>query len=456
MKRTKFSVCIITILAMLLCSLNVFAASGSSSISVSSSSLEVGDTLTVTVSVSAPDNIFGLEGALSYNSSVLEFISGDSAGGGGGTVSIINVADSEDQDSMSFTLSFEAISHGSSGLSFSALSTYTSDLEEFSTSGCSTNITVKKSSAPVVDDSPEYEEDYTPEENTEKPEEDEKKPEEEIFATIGGVKYKIWQDYEGVELPDGFGPYIFEYNNLQSMGAVDGSGRIRIAYLENTETNEKGFYIYTNEQFIPYVSVKAVATPYVLYPLEEGVKVPAVFDIEEKNFRGGSLPVWRSSDERLEGFVLMYATSAGGERCFYLYEERTATVTRFIQMNFEDPVIEEVPADPEPMDKAQSLYAKIIEDKEIFTIIAVLAAFAVSLLIACIFLFSVRRSKRVNKEKFQKKMEKKKAKFDKRNQKLNSSNPPEASEITIETENFDEMVESATENAVQEPENTEV
>ncbi len=442
MKR-KISICLIVAVIALLLSMNVFAASGSSSMSVSSSSLSVGDTLTVNINVSVSDGyIFGLDGSLSYNSSVLKFVSGDSASGSGGNVNIVNVASSETETSMSFTLNFTAIGSGDSGLSFSA-DTYDPNMASFSTSGCGTTVTVAESASSYVpDDEPEYE--YEAE--TETPEEEEK-PEEEIFATIDGVKYKIWQDYEGVELPNGFGPYIFEYNNKQSEGAVDGSGRVRIAYLENTKTGEKGFYIYFNEQFMPFIHVNDIASSYVIYPLEEGVKVPKIFDVQVDGFRGGTLPVWKSSDARLEGRILMYATAPNGDRGFYLYDEASATVQRFIQINYEDPVELEEPTNPDEIvaDKAQTLYAKIIEDKEIFTIIAILAAFAFSLLIACIFLFSVRRSKRADKEKFEKKMDRKHKRFEKKQSKRNKGNLTQTSEFVIETENFDEMTEEKTE-----------
>lgn len=436
MKR-KILACLVVVIMALAMSVNVFATSGSSSMSLSSSSLNVGDTLTVTISVSSDGTLFGLDGGITYNSSVLQFLSGNSANGSGGYVTIAEVADSEDQTSMSFTCTFKAISEGDSGISFSA-ATYDHEMTEFSTSGCGANVTVASANTNTNSSEPEYE--YEPE-TEEEPEEE--KPEEEIFATIDGVQYKIWQDYEGVELPDGFGPYIFEYENKQSMGAVDGSGRVRIAYLENTKTGDKGFYIFFNDQFIPFIHVNAVAASYTLYPLEEGVKVPVIFDQQVDNFRSGTLPVWKSSDSRLEGTILMYATAPNGDRGFYLYDEATATVQRFIQINYEDPVEVEEPTEPEEIvaDKAQSLYAKIIEDKQIFTIVAVLAALSVSLLIACIFLFSVRRSKRANKEKFEKKMDRKHARFEKKQNRKNKDNPSQTAEFTIETENFDEMVE---------------
>ncbi len=464
MKR-KVSVVVITVLVLMLGCMSVSAASGDSTLYVSSSSLEVGDSLTVTVTVSASKGyIFGLEGSLSYNPDVLKFISGDSANGSGGTVFIVNVADSEKQESMSFDIEFEAISNGDSDLAFSTSSTYTPDLEEFSTSGCSTSISVSKPAPPQEPEEPEDEPEEPAEEPEDEPEEEpvdepevpeeepEEVPEEKIIANIDGVEYKIWQDYEGVELPNGYGPYFFNYKAHQSLGAVDGSGRIVLAYLENVKTKEKGFFVYANETFVPYVPVKAVASSYVLYPLDEGVKIPVIFDEKIDNYRKGSLPVWASSDPRLEGIVLIYATGPNGVKGLYLYEEETATVQKFIQINYEDPVQNEPVAPQEPIDKAQSLYARILEDKDIFTIVAVLSALVFALIIACIFAITSKKVTKVDKKKFEKKMGKKQARFEKR---ANRKNKPQKveEEFTIETENFDEMTE---EQELNEEENTPV
>lgn len=438
MKKNNRLILIICVLLFAFSSISVMAASGSSSMSVSSESLSVGDTLSVTVSINTATPTDAVQGILDYNSSILQCTS---HGNTGSVAIVLGDANSPAFTSDSITFTFTAISAGSSPLQFHSAA-YTETDPPFALvdiSGCSTSVTVASNETNTNTGEPEYE--YTPE--TEEEPKEEEKP-EEVFTTIDGVQYKIWQDYEGVELPNGFGPYIFEYNNKQCEGAVDGSGRVRIAYLENTKTGDKGFYIFFNDEFKPFIHVNAVAASYTLYPLEEGVKVPVIFDQQVDNFRGGTLPVWKSSDARLEGRILMYATAPNGERCFYLYDESTATVQKFIQINYEDPVIEEKPEEPqEPIDKAQTLYAKIIEDKEIFTIVAVLAAFALSLLIACIFLFSVRRSKRANKEKFEKKMGRKQARFERKQNRRKKDNLSQTAEFTIETENFDEMTEEA-------------
>lgn len=110
----------IFLLFVILCSMsnmsNVQAASGSVSVSVSSNSISVGDTVTVNVYISS-DEVIGYGVAVSYDSSILEYIGGADAGGGG-KVTILYEGDGS-STSYSRSISFRAISSGNCPISTS-------------------------------------------------------------------------------------------------------------------------------------------------------------------------------------------------------------------------------------------------------------------------------------------------------------------------------------------------
>lgn len=116
----------------------VFAASGSTSVSVSSGSVNIGDTVTVTVKASGPSGEkANATMTLSYDSSVLQFVSCNTTyGGGGGSV----MATGE-----SYTVTLKAVSAGNSSLSVSANDgvIFDSNEELDSMSGSSASVTVK-------------------------------------------------------------------------------------------------------------------------------------------------------------------------------------------------------------------------------------------------------------------------------------------------------------------------
>lgn len=148
MKKFIKTLFALTLSITLVSSLFVFSASAAAStgISLSNSKPKVGDKVTVTVSVKADEAIYSLEGNLTYNASVLKYISGASAASG----STLRFVDSfEGNKTVTYKVVFETIAEGSGSLSFSAKYVGIS-FTKISASGSSATITVKN---PVI---PEY------------------------------------------------------------------------------------------------------------------------------------------------------------------------------------------------------------------------------------------------------------------------------------------------------------
>ncbi|MBO5797140.1 MAG: cadherin-like beta sandwich domain-containing protein [Clostridia bacterium] len=98
---------------VMLCSLPLAAsAEAAATVAFSSSTLEIGQTLTVTLNFTGP-SVGAVDATLSYDASVLEFVSGNDASGGGGLVQMTGWASSEVK-SLRFTLTFKALKAGSS------------------------------------------------------------------------------------------------------------------------------------------------------------------------------------------------------------------------------------------------------------------------------------------------------------------------------------------------------
>lgn len=119
----------------------VLAASGSVSTS-GGGTYNVGDTISITFSAKADETLYGLQLGISYNDSVLEYISGNGDNGGSGYVS---VAISASSSSVSHTIRFKAKGPGSSNVSVTEAIGVADD--EFQMNKSSASVTVK---APVT------------------------------------------------------------------------------------------------------------------------------------------------------------------------------------------------------------------------------------------------------------------------------------------------------------------
>ena len=143
---------IITLLTLCIClmtpQMHAKAASGKTTIAVSASSLNIGQTVTVTAKAlsSSGESAFA-NMVLTYDASILEFVSCTTTyGGGGGSISVA-------YDSFSVTL--KAISAGKASISLSATDgVVSSSAEELdSMAGSSTSVTVKNEAALSADNS---------------------------------------------------------------------------------------------------------------------------------------------------------------------------------------------------------------------------------------------------------------------------------------------------------------
>lgn len=123
--------------------------SGSSVLGVSSKSPDIGDTVTVTVTVRADEEMYAIEGYVSFDSSVLQYESGTSANLVDGKVKLVGTPGGA--KSQTFTLNFKAVGAGKSTVSL-ANTSYVGNTE-INVSGSSFVLEVK--SAPETATPPE-------------------------------------------------------------------------------------------------------------------------------------------------------------------------------------------------------------------------------------------------------------------------------------------------------------
>ena len=112
----KRIICVFTAVLLTLCALSIPAFADSASISLSKSSVSVGSNVTVSVKYNASFAMYAIDASITYNSSVLQYVSGGT--NQGSTVKIVETLSGE--TSKSFSVTFKTIAAGSGSVSFSA------------------------------------------------------------------------------------------------------------------------------------------------------------------------------------------------------------------------------------------------------------------------------------------------------------------------------------------------
>ncbi len=136
------SILLIFILIMSISAFSSSAAGANAIIAVSSTNPTVGSNITVTVTYSA-SNIGAAEGYLTYNSSVLQYVSGSNTSGASGKVRMSSWSNSAGANSISFKMTFKVIGAGASQLIVSGSNVWDFNEQLVGNPGASASVAAK-------------------------------------------------------------------------------------------------------------------------------------------------------------------------------------------------------------------------------------------------------------------------------------------------------------------------
>ncbi|MCM1272431.1 MAG: hypothetical protein NC225_01215 [Clostridium sp.] len=335
--RKSMILYIVLFMAVMLHPLGAMAASGSVSVGVSSSTVSEGDTVSVTVSISA-DEAIGYGVAISYDSGVLEY-TGGADGGGGGTVTLVSEGDGS-SSSFSRTISFKAISNGSSSI---AASSYAGGLFGYSSGDISTSygsssvtvaepVTEAPTTAAVTEQTTQATEvstegtetEQTTEASTEETTEDVGSP----VAVIDGKEYFFVPDKEVEGIPETYKVVDIGYKEWTVTAFESPSKQLLLVCLSDSDNN-KGIYIYDREKdtFTPYREYMANENKYVILAFPDDMEVA-------DGFKKATLKL---DNEKLDAYILegtkvflIYAMNINGDAGLYLYDASEKTFMAYM------------------------------------------------------------------------------------------------------------------------------
>lgn len=398
--------------ALLMCLFIVPASAASTSLAFSANSVTVGSTVTVTATFSGGDQTLGaVDAYLSYDPSVLQFVSGNSASGGSGSVSIVGFGDGSAK-TLSYAITFKAVGAGSSAISLGVnqlLSFGDGEGGEavLSASGSSATLTVVSGSGGGNGGNSGGNsgggQSTRPSQSETEPE-----PEEPVAQVqVSGEDRYLWATLDGVEIPDGFERFPYEYKGHE-FEAVRGTSQNLILFHMTDEEHAGGkFYVYIPDEDVlyPYTGLSLGAAQYTVLHLPQDVTVPAGFSETELNVAGEKVPAWVLESGDHAEFYLLYAMNPEGAAGFYMFDTKEETLQRYIEIAA--PVIAPPePEEPEPEEPAGSVYERITSDDEVLMVVAILAAAFLGLLLTNIVVLLVRQLAKAGPKRREKSQEK--------------------------------------------------
>lgn len=379
------------VMAMLMSILMLFGltnvkAAQTAHVSISSASANVGDEVTITITASSDVKIELCDLRINYDSSILQYVKGFDAGGGG-TGRLIS------PNATSFDVVFKTINPGTATISVDKSTSYTSSADEdymsLTTSSGSVNVkapasyssdnTLKSLQISPGTLSPAFSPDRTtynatvdadvkelvvsaaandsaakisisgrrmdPGSNTTTitvtaedgsvnkyiiyttREDASQAVNNDGTVTIDGRKYSVVKDYSGITIPDGYQEIDYDYNG-QKINAVKGikTGLI-LMYLES-EDGKGGFYIYdeTAKTFSPYNTVAEPEITYVVLPITNSLDKPAGYALTRFTMNGKEVQVLMDADRQ---YCLFYGVSSLGEKGWFRYRVSDGSIQAY-------------------------------------------------------------------------------------------------------------------------------
>lgn len=389
--------------------LPTLAMAASASASASSSTVKPGDTVTVKVTFKG-SNIAAVQGSFSYDSSVLQYVSGSGTSNG----KIVLYASEEGLSSLSTSIKFKALKAGSCTISFKTSEILAFDESSLGSASASAKVTVKASEPkPTTTTKPSVKPSTSPKPTT-KPSTSPKpstsvKPTESaspsieptptpdplantVAVEVEGKALRLWPDLSTVTLPEGYTLSAATYQSGEIDVARSQSKALNLVYLTDEAGAGGAFYILDAAGNIyPYRTVSAAAS-YILMQPDSSVQIPAGYAACQLAIGDQTVSAWQQEDGSNPDFYLLYALGVDGKAGFYFYDKAEGSMQRYADRSLEiapeetqAPADEEVDAQPVTT-QGKGVFERIFADTPMMVTFLVILAGIVALAIAVIAL----------------------------------------------------------------------
>ena len=332
MKKFMKKLCSLVILLGLIVScipINSYAAEGS--LQFSDPKCAAGENVDVNVKVlSTNGNIGNYELNISYDPAMLQFVSGDGATGGDGSVKITHNGDGGAETLN--VISFKALDNGSASVK---VNSYNAAL----TSGEELNLALGEATVTIEGGTPVSASESGSEGSSEAPVE----AESPLEVVSNNEKYTIYEDFPDKEVPEGFEKVTVDHKGI-TVNAFKHIKSGQIVFYGASEVGEN-IYLFEDE------STKNIS-PAVLVPINStlnimvmdapaGEKMPEHIMPTTMTLNGKKFKIYNNIDN--QDYYYIYAFSSNGTLGYYQYDSVEQTYQRANKLEFveEEVVVEE-------------------------------------------------------------------------------------------------------------------
>ena len=360
MRRMRKVLALFIMVCMFIPCISMVVQAASAELRFSDPSTTVGAEVQVTAKLSSSSNLKSLEAALTYDTSMLRFVSGDSATGGDGTVTISGTGSGT---SMEFILTFQALAEGTAKIEVSSASGKDASGSNLTITNGSSSVTIGPGDPSLIADTSGT---AVSGSGTQ--------------VEVDGVQYVIAGGFTDAVIPEGFTRGTLQFEGADCEVVTQEASGTSAFYLTPAAGGDADFFLYNadNGTFSPFEEVEIAQGRYLVMLRDDGsVKLPDAYQETTLTLNGKEFPAWQNT-ENAEYYVV-YGLNSDGEKALYQYDTVDQTYQRY--------VANEASSDSDSKKSSPSgLWGKILGAIEDFLDIAVIltAVFVLILLVILI------------------------------------------------------------------------
>lgn len=360
MRRIKKALASLVLVCMLSSCLSMIVNAASAELRFTDPSTTVGAEVEITAKLSSASNLQSLDATLTYDTSMLRFISGDDTTGGDGT---LNISGSGSGTSMEFVLKFQALAEGTAKVEIS-------DASGTDANGSALQITKGSSTVTIGPGDPSL---ITDEGDSTAPVGDGPQVE------VDGVQYVITNDFSDAVIPNGFNKSEMTFEGTTCQVVTQAASSESAMYLTPVSGGDADFFLYNSDQgtFAPFEEVEIAADRYLVMLRNDGsVNLPEQYQETTLTLNGKEFTAWQ--DTTNAEYYVVYALNSDGQKLLYQYDTVDKTYQRFIQQT--------VATDTEEKKSPKGIWGKILQFIEDFLDIAVIVGGIIFLLLLVVLI----------------------------------------------------------------------
>ena len=311
----KIGTAILTLCLTVSCfSFVALAAEGS--LQFSDPSAAAGENVTVTAKV-----ISGAEGVavgdtditVTYDPSILKFVSGTNATGGDGTVKLSAKGDGTSME-VSYSMEFTALKEGTATLEVKEYTAYLANDEAL-------NLTLGTSQVTIQGGTPVPEEEAGENEG--------QAGSDGLKVTVDGKAYTVNANFSEAVIPNGFAAADTELDGKKTKAMLQETSGQYIFYLQDSDGNSDYFLYSSDDGSFSQTAVVDVNSSLSIFLMDHKDKegLPEEYKETTTDIGGKVFTAWQNTSEK--EYYLVYALSSEGTKGYYQYDTTEKTYQRY-------------------------------------------------------------------------------------------------------------------------------